>query len=165
VEFSLANPQSTFRIRKVKLVQKCNKKKLPAAPRFIHVSKQESTWCASIFRSKYSRNGHICILVCRMYQICANHAKSVPYFLVLKGKLRGSWPLFLCKVCCSCASFHYWPPDPHEKLLIYLLQYNSWSKSVREMTQFWHHPPLIVELLAHQSHFRQLSMRIIWVYE
>jgi len=89
-----------------------------------------------------------------MYQICANHAKSVPYFLVLEGKIRGNWPLSLCKVCCSCASFHYRPPDPHENLLIYLLQYNSWLKSNWEMTQFWHHPPLIVELLTHQSHFQ-----------
>jgi len=102
----------------------------------------------------YSRNGHICILVCKMYQICANHAKSVNYFLVLKEKMRGNWSLFLCKVCCPCASLHYWPPDPHENLLIYLLQYNSWLKSVRGMTQFWLHPPLIVEMLAHQSHFQ-----------
>ena len=99
-------------------------------------------------------NGHICILACRMYQICANHAKSVPYFLVLKGKIRGNWPLSLCKVYCSCASFHYWPPGPQKHLLIYLLQYNSWLKSIWEMTQFRHHPPLIVELLAHQSHFQ-----------
>ena len=89
-----------------------------------------------------------------MYQICSNHAKSVPYFLVLKGKIRGSWPLSFCKVCCSYASFHYWPHNPHENLLIYLLQYNSWLKSGLEMTQYWHHPPLIVELLAHQSHFQ-----------
>ena len=89
-----------------------------------------------------------------MYQICANHAKSVPYFLGLKGEMRGNWPLFLCKVRCSCASFHYWPPDPHENLLIYLLQYNSWLESVREMTQFWLHSPLTVEMLAHQSHFQ-----------
>jgi len=39
VGFFLANPQSTFRIRKVKLVQKCPKKKLPAAPKFIYGSK------------------------------------------------------------------------------------------------------------------------------
>ena len=110
------------------------------------VQNKESTWCASIFRSKCSRNGHLCILVCRIYQICADHAKLVPYFLVLKGRIRGNWPLSLCKVRCSCASFYYWPPDPHENWLIYLLQYNSWLKSIREITQFWHHPPLIVEL-------------------
>jgi len=27
-------------------------------------------------------------------------------------------------------------------------------KSAEEMTQLWHHPPLIVELLAHQLHFQ-----------
>jgi len=75
---------------------------------------KESTWCASIFRSKYPRNGYIYIPVCRMFQICANHAKSVPYFLVLKGEIRENWPLSLCKVYCSCASFHYWPPGPQK---------------------------------------------------
>ena len=115
---------------------------------------KESTWCASIFRSKHPRNGYIYIPVCRMFQICANHAKSVPYFLVLKGEIRENWPLSLCKVYCSCASFHYWPPGPQKHLLIYLLQYNSWLKSIWEMTQFRHHPPLIVELLTHQSHFQ-----------
>jgi len=41
VGFSLTNPQSTFRIRTVKLVpsQKCDGKKLPAAPKIIFVSK------------------------------------------------------------------------------------------------------------------------------
>jgi len=126
VGFSLANPQSTFRIRKVELVQKCQQKNcLRRQNLFMSQNKNLITWCASIFWLKYSRHGHICILVCRMYQICAKHATSVPYFLVLKWKIRGSWPLSLCKVCCSCASFHYWDPDPHENLLIYLLKYNS----------------------------------------
>jgi len=38
VGFFLANPQSTFRMRKVKLVQNL-KKKLPVPPKFIYVSK------------------------------------------------------------------------------------------------------------------------------
>jgi len=37
--FSLANPQSTFRIHKVKLIQNYPKKNLPAAPKFIYNSK------------------------------------------------------------------------------------------------------------------------------
>jgi len=122
IGFSLANPQSAFRIRKVKLVPKCQEKKIACGAKIYLCFKiRIHIWCALNFRSKYSRNGHICILICKIYQTCANHAKSVPYFLVLKGKIRGNWPLFSLKVCRTCALFHYWPLDPHENLLIYLL--------------------------------------------
>jgi hypothetical protein len=36
----------------------------------------------------------------------ANYAKATTYFLVVKGKIRRNCSLFVCKVCCSCASFH-----------------------------------------------------------
>jgi len=147
-EFSSQIRKSLFESAKSNSFKNVKKKNCLRRQILFMVQNKESTWCVSIFRSKYSRNVHMCILVCRMYQICANHANSVPYFLVLQGKIMGNWPLSLCKVYCSCESFYYWPPDPHENLLIYLLQYNSWLKSIREMTQFWHHSPLIFELLS-----------------
>jgi len=61
------------------------------------------------------------------------------------------------EVCGSCASFHNWTPNPHERLLTHSLQYKSWWKFVREMTPFWHHPSFIVELLVHQSHIQATS--------
>jgi len=61
----------------------------------------------------------------------------------------------LCKGC-SWASCQYGPPDPHKNLLIYLLQYSNWLKSVRKMTLFWHHPRLITVLLGHQSHIQSI---------
>jgi len=50
--FFPANPQSTFRIHKVKLVEKCQKKKLPAAPKFIYDSKLKFYMMHIIFSIK-----------------------------------------------------------------------------------------------------------------
>ena len=87
----LANPWRAFRIRKFKN----NKNKMACGAKILFIlQNKDLIWCASIFRSKYSTNGHICILACRMYQIRTNYAKSVPFFLVIKGKIRGNWPLY-----------------------------------------------------------------------
>ena len=81
----------------------------------------------------------MCILDFKMYQICANYAND--HFIV-------------CKEWCSWAWFHYWTPNPYENLRIYLIQYSSWLKSVREMTLFWNHPPLIA---ISQTNLREIA--------
>jgi len=211
VGFSLSNPQNTFRIRKVKLVQKCPKKnglrriyswfkmKPPfTAMTLVHPNSfpklanyelnfffkrlyivkgllvlVEKTSFSKEFQWEFQCGGEGMIqhdahqifdqntlemvtyvflsVQCPKYVQTMQTQLLIPLFLRgNKGKLTKS----LCKVCCSCALFHYWLPGPHENVLIYLLQYNSWLKSICEMTQFWHHPPLILELLAHESHFQ-----------
>jgi len=94
VRTSPANPQDTFWIRRVILVQKYPKKIVCGAKILCLVQNKESTWCASNFRCKYCRNGNMCILVCRVYQICANYAQSGLHFLVVKCKIRGNWLLY-----------------------------------------------------------------------
>ena len=54
------------------------------------------------------------------------------------------------------ASFQYGPPDTHQNLIIYLLQYSRCLKSVSEMTLFWHHPRLVAVLLGHQLHIQSI---------
>ena len=147
-----SNPQSQTR-------SKMSKKKLPAAPKKFMVQNKESTWCASIFRSKYSRNGHLCILVCRMYQICANHAKSVSYFLVLKGEIRGNWPLSLCKVCCSC-DFTTGPQIPTKICLsVYYSTIVDWNL-YKKWPNFGTTPLQLLNCSRTNGIFNQLWMRI-----
>ena len=146
--------RDVFFIRRVQLDQKHPKTKSPGATIWFIVHNKEFTWCASFLLSKYPGNGHIYALVSKMYQEFANYAKTTTYFLVLKGKIEEIFHFIVCKVCCPCASFHTWPPDPHNKLLIYSLQYNSWWKFVRDMTPFQHHPSSSAKLLVHQSHIQ-----------
>ena len=101
-------------MRRFKLDQKHPKKKPPGGIKLFFCSKnKESTWSASLFRAKYSGIGHIFHLVSRTYHRICKLCKTITFFFVVKGTIRGNCSLFVRKVCCSCASFHIWRPfDP-----------------------------------------------------
>ena len=46
-----------------------------------------------------------------MDYIFSNHAKSVPYFLVLKGKIKGHWPLYCTQRCAVTVHAHHFTTD------------------------------------------------------
>ena len=133
-------------------------RKSPGGTMLFIVQNKESTWCASLFRSKYSGIGDIHVLVSRMYhricKVCKNNSLPPCCQGENKGNLFTFSTLGVLFMCNISHLTTIWPLDPHEKLLIDLLQYNRWWKFVGDMTLFWHHLSLIVELLVHRSHIQ-----------
>ena len=134
VRFYPANLQDTFRILRVILVQKYPQKNFSVPKSCIWFKIKTLFDEHQIFNASTVEMVTYVFLSVECYKFAQTMQNQVFTSLLLSGKQGKTDPFTVRKVCCPYASFHYWPPDPHANLLVYVQQYNCWLKSVREMT-------------------------------